>query len=82
MMKNKKSPHSSNTFNWDVEPYSLSYELQFSINLPTPVWSTVYSGTANTADFNPGLSGSWLFRVRGINDEGAGTWSDELIVTR
>lgn len=67
------------TFNWDFTAEATSYELQISPNITSKHWTTAYNGLLTTAVYNPGV-GNWLFRCRGINSTGSGSWSDELNV--
>lgn len=69
----------STAFNWDFTAEAANYELQMSINNPSKVWNQIYFGPSTTTNYDPG-AGDWLFRCRGTNSTGNGTWSDELNV--
>ena len=72
----------TNKLYWEPAAYATSYEAQyksFSPTGPNPDWSVIYTGADLSVIYSPGV-GEWLFRVRGININGNGEWSDELAV--
>ena len=71
----------SQTLSWGSEPSATSYELQFTVDVLPYNWLQIYMGP-NLSFVHPMGPGSTLYRVRGINDNGAGYWSDNLEVVR
>ncbi len=64
---------------WDIAAGADTYQLEIKQNLPGFDWLTLYEGAANEFIYSPG-GGSWYFRCRGKNENGSGTWSEELLV--
>lgn len=68
--------------NWDPAINSDSYQLEYKSSTPAGpilIWMLAYSGVESETIFNPGIGG-WVFRARGVNDNGYGDWSDEFEV--
>ncbi len=64
---------------WDPAAGAVSYELEFKQDLPSMSWAILYEGEHNEFLYNVPV-GVWLFRCRGENDAGKGSWSNELQV--
>jgi len=73
--------YSVNTVGWDAEITAENYELQYSPDSPTPSWSQIFFGP-ETSYRHDGVSGTCLYRCRGINANGNGYWSDVKTVAR
>jgi hypothetical protein len=66
---------------WGTEPTATEYQLEFSPVTPQFTWLEVYRGpmTFFVHVLGPGQT---VYRVRGINSNGNGYWSDNLLVSR
>jgi hypothetical protein len=66
---------------WGSEPTATEYQLEFSPVTPQFTWLEVYRGpmTFFVHVLGPGQT---VYRVRGINSNGYGYWSNNLLVTR
>lgn len=72
----------SDVIKWFADMLAVKYSVESKSKEPTgpiPDWIEIYNGADNRFVFGK-KPGSWLFRCRGINDKGAGAWSDELEV--
>ena len=67
------------TVSWDAEFYSDTYQLERKFHTD-PEWTVVYEGADTSVVNDPVTPGVWYFRCRGHNEEGYGSWSDELTV--
>jgi hypothetical protein len=78
-VQNMGYDYGTNTVSWDAAPNADTYQLERKYHTD-PEWTVVYEGAdTSVVDVPPG-SGSWLYRCRGLNGEGYGSWSDELMV--
>ncbi len=66
---------------WDEAGGADRYQLEMKRDAVGFDWTTIYEGVQNEFVYVP-QSGNWLFRCRGINSNGSGSWSDELIVVQ
>jgi hypothetical protein len=78
-VQNMGYDYGTNTVSWDAAPNADTYQLERKY-YTDPEWTVVYEGAdTSVVDVPPG-SGTWLYRCRGQNGEGYGSWSDELMV--
>ena len=69
----------TNTVGWDAAPNADTYQLERKFHTD-PDWTVVYEDAATSVVDVPPDPGTWLYRCRGYNADGYGTWSDELTV--
>ena len=69
----------TNLVSWRAEPIAETYELEYKMDVPEGIWLTAYKGNLISTIHNPGI-GEWIYRCRGINSKGNGTWSNEINV--
>ena len=69
------------TISWSAESSANEYQLEYSVITPQLHWIEVYRGPM-TSFIHPMGPGQLVYRCRGINSNGYGYWSDNLIVTR
>ena len=67
------------TVSWDTAPYAEDYQLERKYS-SDPDWTVVYEGADTSVVNDPVTAGTWYYRCRGQNENGYGTWSDELTV--
>lgn len=65
---------------WDLTAGADTYQLEQKMNAPEFDWETIYEDAANEFVHTPPAPGEWLYRCRGKNANGDGSWSDELTV--
>ncbi len=66
---------------WDNAANTDNYELEMKQVGPSFTYLVIYFGPSNEFIYTP-ASGAWLFRCRGKNSDGSGTWSEELSVVQ
>ena len=69
----------THTVSWDAAAHADTYQLERKFHTD-PDWTVVYEGADTSVVNVPLSSGTWLYRCRGHNAEGYGSWSDELMV--
>ena len=67
------------TVSWDPAAYAEDYQLERKFHTD-PDWTVVYEGADTSVVNDPVTPGTWYYRCRGQNENGYGTWSDELMV--
>lgn len=66
---------------WSESSLAEQYQLEMKREGPTFDWESIYEGEEEEFVYTP-ESGIWLFRCRGVNSNGAGSWSDEINVVQ
>ncbi len=66
---------------WSESSLAEQYQLEMKREGPTFDWESIYEGEEEEFVYTP-EPGIWLFRCRGVNSNGAGSWSDEINVVQ
>lgn len=64
---------------WTAVPGASSYQLEMRLN--NNGWQIAYEGEATTILHHAPMAGEWCYRVRGLNEGGAGPWSNSQCTT-
>ena len=64
---------------WTAVPGATRYQLEMRLN--NNGWQTAYEGEDTTILHHAPMAGEWCYRVRGLNEAGAGPWSNSQCTT-